>query len=241
MNNIEISIITSLFKGGDFIEPFLYDITNQSVFDECELLIIGGNSPHKKIEEYYIKQFQHKFGNISYCPLPEDPGIYGVWNVGVNNSSGKYLTNANIDDRKHKQNLEIMRNELDANPEIDLVYAENLETHRPNETFENNSAQMKFPSLPFSVENMFQVNSPHNNPMWRRSLHHRFGLFDASYRSAGDYELWLRAATQGAKFKKIELALGLYYRNPEGISSKKEYIDYNIQEFNEIKEKFRTT
>ena len=105
MNNIEISIITSLFKGGDFIEGFLFDITRQSVFEKCELLIIGANSPEAQIEEYYIKKFQKKFKNISYSSLDDDPGIYGVWNVAVEKSQGKYLTNANLDDRKDRHNL----------------------------------------------------------------------------------------------------------------------------------------
>ena len=238
MNNIEISIITSLFKGGDFIEGFLFDITRQSVFEKCELLIIGANSPEAQIEEYYIKKFQKKFKNISYSSLDDDPGIYGVWNVAVEKSQGKYLTNANLDDRKDRHNLEVMKNELDKNPEIDLVYGEYLETHMPNESFNENSARVKFPSLPFSIENMFKVNSPHSGPMWRRGLHDRFGMFDASYRSAGDYEMWLRAVQQGAQFKKIDQILSLYYRNPEGISSKKEYLDSNIKEFNEIKARY---
>ena len=238
MNNKEISIITSLFKGGDFIEAFLFDITQQSIFEKCELWIIGANSPHKEIEDHYIGKFQYKFDNIHYISLDSDPGIYGVWNIGVKNAKGKYLTNANVDDRKDRYNLEVMKNELDKNPDIDLVYGEYLETQLPNESFAENSARAKFPSLPFSIENMFQVNSPHSGPMWRRDLHDRFGMFDASYRSAGDYEMWLRAALQGAQFKKIDQILSLYYRNPEGISSKKENLDYNIKEFNEIKARY---
>ena len=235
MNNIDISIITSLFKGAEFIESFLFDITNQSIFENCELWIIGANSPDREIEEHHIGKFQYKFNNIRYVPLESDPGIYGVWNIGVNKSQGKYLTNANVDDRKYRNNLEIMKRELDADSSIDLVYGEYLETHVPNESFRSNSAKIKFPSLDFSYQNMLQVNSPHSGPMWRKDLHERFGLFDESYRSAGDYEMWLRAASQGSKFKKIHQILSLYYRNPEGISSKKEYLDHNIKEFHQIK------
>ena len=235
MNNINISIITSLFKGSAFIEGFLFDITNQSIFNECELLIIGANSPHKEIEDHYIGKFQYKFDNIKYISLDSDPGIYAVWNIGVKNAKGKYLTNANVDDRKHVNNLEIMKKHLDQDPSIDLVYGEYLETQLPNESFKHNTAQFNFPSLDFSVENMLKVNSPHSGPMWRKDLHERFGNFNDSYRSAGDYEMWLRAAFQGAKFKKINQVLSLYYRNPQGISSKKEYLDHNIKEFHQIK------
>jgi hypothetical protein len=63
---------------------------------------------------------------------------------------------------------------------------------------------------------MLQFNSPHNAPMWRKSLHDKIGLFNTRYKSAGDYELWLRAMLDGSKFLKIEEALAAYYNNPFG-------------------------
>ena len=44
--NPKISIITSLYKGGEYIKGFLEDIVNQTIFkDKCELIIIDANSP----------------------------------------------------------------------------------------------------------------------------------------------------------------------------------------------------
>ena len=55
--------------------------------------------------------------------------------------------------------------------------------------------------------------------MWRKGYHDKYGVFDTEYKSAGDWEMWLRGASQGAKFKKINQVLGLYYMNPRGIST----------------------
>ena len=61
--NPKVSIITSLYKGGDFIKGFLDDIVSQTIFDEkCELIIIDANSPDNEkdiILEYQKKQPQH--------------------------------------------------------------------------------------------------------------------------------------------------------------------------------------
>ena len=53
----KISIITSLYKGKDFIKGFLEDIVNQTIFKEkCELIIIDANSPDK--EKDIILEYQ---------------------------------------------------------------------------------------------------------------------------------------------------------------------------------------
>ena len=52
--------------------------------------------------------------------------------------------------------------------------------------------------------------------MWRRSLHNTYGYFREEFKSAGDYEFWLRIGKKEMFFRYPE-TLGLYYRNPEGI------------------------
>jgi len=74
--------------------------------------------------------------------------------------------------------------------------------------------------------------------MWRRQIHEKYGFFDAKYRSAGDWEMWLRAASQGSKFKKIDGALGLYYFNPTGISTNPDNFSWKQEEESEIYEKY---
>ena len=109
----------------------------------------------------------------------------------------------------------------------------------PNETFENTiaSAVLDFPE--YEIAHLFQVNMPHNCPVWRKYLHEEYGYFDEQYFSAGDYDMWLRAACKGELFIKINgrEPLGLYYRNPEGISSKISTLDKALKEGFYIREK----
>jgi hypothetical protein len=56
--------------------------------------------------------------------------------------------------------------------------------------------------------------------MWRKSLHDELGLFDTRYRSAGDYEFWLRCVVAGKNFRKINTPHVVYYQNPKGISTR---------------------
>ena len=140
----KISIITSVYNGDEFIQPFLEDMTRQTIFEEkCELILINANSPGN--EEEVIKEYIEKYpNNIVYKKLEKDPGIYGVWNIGVEMASGEYLTNANLDDRKALYSIERHARELYLNSEIDLVYADMMITDKPNETFETNNSYNRF-------------------------------------------------------------------------------------------------
>ena len=230
----KISIITSVYDGDEYIEQFLEDITRQTIFkDKCELLMINANSPGN--EEEIILKYQEKYpDNIVYRKLDEDPGIYGVWNLGVEMSTGEFLTNANLDDRKSPRQLEQLAYQLCATPSVDLVYADMLITDKPNETFEKNSADGKRYNFPeFSFDNLKMVNMPHASPLWRKTIHKKHGLFDSKYKSAGDWEMWLRAVSKGAKLKKIPGILGLYYFNPTGISTNPDNYDWKRKEENE--------
>ena len=237
----KISIITSVYDGDEYIRPFLEDITRQTVFkDKCELIMINANSPGN--EEEIILEYQNKFpDNIVYKKLDEDPGIYSTWNIGIEMATGEYLTNANLDDRKAINSIERHAAELSINEEIDLVYADMLITDQPNEVYEKNSCngrRYNFP--PFSLENLKMVNMPHASPMWRKEIHEKYGKFDDKYKSAGDWEMWLRAASQGSLFKKIENEiLGLYYFNPTGISTNPDNFGWKQKEEAEVYERYK--
>ena len=83
------------------------------------------------------------------------------------------------------------------------------------------------------------MNLPHNHPVWRRTLHDKFGLFDEQYGSAGDWEFWLRCVKGGAQFKLIPEDLGLYYFNPSGISTSTANQSWKRQEENRIREMYK--
>ena len=87
-----VSIITSLYNGDEFIEGFLQYITQQTIFDECELIIINANSPGN--EEPIINKYLEQYSNIVYTKLDHDPGLYAVWNMAIKMASADYVITA---------------------------------------------------------------------------------------------------------------------------------------------------
>ena len=229
-----VSIITSVYKGDEFIRPFLKDITRQTIFEKkCELILVNANSPGN--EEEAIQEYLEKHpDNIIYAKLDHDPGIYGVWNKAIQMSSGEYITNANLDDRKAANSLELHAKGLLQN-DVDLVYSDMAITTEPNETWESNTSNgRKYNMAEFSLHNLLRENMPHAAPMWKRSLHDKYGKFDERFKSAGDWEMWLRAASAGSQFKKINVFSNLYFFNPKGISTNPENNSWKREEEKEV-------
>lgn len=218
-NKHSLAIITSLYKGGKYIGPFLKNITEQTIFSQCILTIVDANSPDNEFE--LIDKYIQRFPNIRYIKLEERLGIYDTWNIAIRESDSDFITNANLGDFHRNDALEVKINALISSPQIDIVYTDVFYSFMENLSFDviaNANLKTNFTSEA-SKYNLLKYNFLHNAPMWRRSLHQKIGYFDTQYKSTGDWEFWLRAAFDNHSFMKIDDIVTAYYNNPGGIST----------------------
>lgn len=228
-----LSCYCPIYKGGVFIEDYMEDLTRQTIFKEVDFFILDCNSPDN--EEEVVKRYLG-YDNIIYSRLDKDPGLYAAWNQCINLTKGELLTNWNVDDRKSPWSLEVMRDALVLDTEIDLVYGNTVISTTANENWQSlQSAQTFICNQTNKWEDLLLNNNPHCMPMWRRSIHDKYGLFNESYKTAADADMWLRAAKQGSKMKKINETVGVYYQNPQGRSSNPETLQEMINEVNEMR------
>ena len=215
-----VTAIASLYRGGAFIDEFLDNVSSQSIFrDWCELIVVDAASPDGEADT--IRRYMAGFPNIRYVRTPERIGIYEAWNHAIRVSSGELLTNTNLDDLRRRDSFELQASALLELPEADVVYQDVLYSLEPHLPFERVAAfgfRSEVPRVTPAV--MLAFNPPHNAPMWRKRLHDELGPFDARYRSAGDYEFWLRCVAAGKVFHRIRTPHVVYYQNPEGISTR---------------------
>jgi len=237
MTKPRVSIITSIFKSERFMEHLFHDIARQSIFSECELILLNVDSPEN--EEKHILEFQKVFPqNVIYKRLNEQLSVYRTWNLGIDMASSDLLTNWNTDDRRTFNSLELQATELEKDPTLDVCFGPTLTTSKPNESVENCTSKIGFGCFDVTKETLLQNNSPHCLPMWRKDLHKRFGYFDTKYFSSADYEMWLRVLKGCGKFKKINNLIGSYYRNPYGISSNLATLEKAIAEVKEVQQRY---
>jgi glycosyltransferase involved in cell wall biosynthesis len=230
------SIFCSIYRGKKFIDGYLDDMFKQSIFSDIEFIFLDCASDEE--EQSILFKLANQFNNIKYIRLDKDPGLYAAWNIAVKLCSASVIGNWNIDDRKNKEGIEILLNQFDKHPELDLVYGFTYLSRIANEKYIDNSYNEIYPYLPHSLENLIRNNSPHCMPLWKRNIHDRFGYFDESYKTAADADLWLRCAVGGAKIAMVNHPVGLYYENPAGRSTNPETLNEMILEVHTMRQKY---
>jgi glycosyltransferase involved in cell wall biosynthesis len=213
-DEILVSAIVSTYNAEEFIRGCLEDLENQTIADKLEIIVV--NSGSQQNEESIVREFQEKYSNIVYIKTEQKEGVYSAWNRAIKVARGRFLTNANTDDRHRKDALEILSKELINNPEIALVYADQICTETPNATFETHNAVETHPQPDYNRERLLQGCCVGSQPIWRSSLHKELGYFDETLDCAGDWDFWLRVSEKYT-FKRVLEFLGLYYFNREGI------------------------
>ena len=214
-----LTAMVSVYRGAEWIQGCLENLREQTLFAQglLQVVVIDARSPES--EKSLVRPFLRKNPTrILYRRTWRRVTLYSAWNLAIRITSSRYLTSANVDDRHRMDALERLVEVLEGDSDVDGVYADQWITERPHETFANNSAKERWgwPDYDPAILRRRCILGP--QPVWRRSLHDRFGWFDASFASAGDWEFWLRCSAE-ARFLRIPEVLGLYYRNPRGLEA----------------------
>ncbi len=214
-----VSAIVSTFQSQRFIRGCLEDLFDQTLFHrgELEILVIDSASPQN--EGAIVAEFTARAPDrVRYLRTPTRETVYGAWNRGVALARAPYLTNTNTDDRHHPHCLQRLADALDAHPAASGAYADSIVTRDENVPFAQAQPFKTLAWPDFDRDCLFEFCYLGPHPLWRKSLHQRYGLFDAHLRSAGDYEFWLRLAAAGETFLHVTEPLSLYLENPQSIS-----------------------
>ena len=232
-----LTIITSVFNGDRYIEHFLDQIAKQTIYDECQHIVINANSPGN--EEEVILEFARTHPNLEYYRLDKDPGLYAVWNMAIKKSKADYLVNANLDDRLAPFAYELLLSELKNHPEIDLVYSDAYITTMPNQVFGKHVYESFYTVPEFSYKALQNGCFIGSHPIWRKSMNDKYGLFNEEFFCAGDWEMWLRAASQGSQFLHVKSLSAVNYSGPEALSSRRDLVEIRDWERNYINWKYQ--
>ena len=213
---LRVSALVSTYAAEDVMRGCLQDLVDQTLFAKGQLEIVVIDSASPQNEGAIVEEFQQRYPNIKYLRTAAREGVYMAWNRAARAASGCYLSNANTDDRHRPDALELMADALDANPEVALVYADSLVTRERDAHFATASLAGRFDWPAYLHEQALHGSFIGPHPMWRRQIHDELGWFDARYRVAGDYEMWLRIADHYPMLH-VDDSLGLYQFSETGV------------------------
>jgi hypothetical protein len=218
----EISVIVSIYRPGLLLDSLLGNIYEQTIFNRSEVILVLVEPLDSEIEELRI--FSSENSNVTLQIVDSRISIYEAWNLAVKASTAPLITNMNVDDLRSHDSLETQVSFMKLHPWTDVGYQDfyfMLDRDLDWASVQNVGARSQLNAVTLTDLAWFGINPPHNGPVWRRDLHTRFGLFEESLQSAGDYEFWMRIASAKAIFMKMSKSTVGYFVNPLGMSTSK--------------------
>jgi len=184
-----ISVIVAVLNGAKTLQKCIDSMAMQT-YPNREFLILDGGSQDRTVE-LLIKN-SHK---INYWISEPDHGIYSAWNKGLSQAKGDWICFLGADDYIwDSQVLERMAKRLKILPSgICVAYGQVMIVNDREEGLYQKGEQWHKAKKLFTQ----YMPIPHQGVMHRRSLFEQRGMFDDSFRIAGDYEMLLRELKTG--------------------------------------------
>ena len=224
-----IGILISCYMPEEHIDNFLDNLLSLESRKRLVPVVINAG-----MSEACAQKIRNSLENAGFFDhhFIDEPGckIYKAWNLGINilEDSVEFITNFNVDDRRHPLCLDIQAEYLNAFPRAMVSITDYTYFFKPTRNIKelysiNSDNNTLIPVV--NERTLINRNFPHSSPLWRRSLHHEHdcGLFNEDYSSAGDAEFWYRVSRKHSNaFSVISMPLSLYYQNPTGLSTRPE-------------------
>jgi len=179
-----ISIIVAVYNGANTLQRCIDSIARQSYANK-QLIIIDGGSNDGTLE---LLQANQQY--IDFMLSEPDTGISNAWNKGLVHVKGQWVCFLGADDYfRDDQVLSTLSKHLVQLPaSIRVAYGQIMLVNSIGEEL-----YLSGSPWPMVKERFKQLMSiPHPGTMHRSNLFEQFGLFNESFRIAGDYEMLLR-------------------------------------------------
>jgi glycosyltransferase involved in cell wall biosynthesis len=198
----KVDVLISLYRSGRFLSSKLANLKSLCGFDAIRFILLNCCDYDNESEIY--KDFAAS-PNVVVIEYKQDTTLYKCWNDGILASDSRYIMNSNVDDMLHPSYVIRCADFLDSNQDYGVVSSGVYITDKPNQVYTGWSKIGKMPLY------AYPLSSAGPCPMWRRSLHDEYGLFNPVCRSIGDAIMWEKWLRNGVKFGLIEEYMVLYY------------------------------
>jgi glycosyltransferase involved in cell wall biosynthesis len=195
----KVSVIIPAYNYADYLPEAIESVLNQT-FDDFELLVVDDGSTDNTRE--VMRTFVHD-PKVRYL-YQDNQGLAAARNAGIRNTHGEFVAFLDADDVWLERKLENQVDIMDSKPEVGLVYTDiyfidgegKILTDRQ---WARRRKKTMFEDLLFSNV----ITGSASSSLIRRECLDRVGLFDETFKSLEDLDLWLRIARH-SEFERVD-------------------------------------
>ena len=196
-NAQKVSIIVTTYNSADFIENCINSLLNQTI-DNIEITVVDDASTDNTVE------ILKKHSSIKVIELNENRGTYHARNIGIQYSSGEFITFQDSDDWSHPERIARQLLQLNNNPNTVANFSNFF---RVDEKTGLPSCRQNYPLLRLNISSM----------MIRKRILEDIGKFDDQRRIEADkrllHTILSKYGKDSVEYIKLPLAIGLLRKN----------------------------
>lgn len=196
-NTQRVSVIVTTYNSSTFIENCIDSLLNQSI-SNVEIIVVDDASTDNTLK------ILKKYPSIKVIELNENRGTYYARNIGIEYSSGEFITFQDSDDWSHPQRITYQLQQL-------------LNSQTTVANFSHFFRVDELTALPVCRQNYPLLRLNFSSMMLRREVFYEIGEFDAHKRIESDKKFFrlieLYYGENCVSYIKVPLAIGLYRQN----------------------------
>lgn len=226
INYPKISIVTSNFNGGKYLEQTILSVLSQN-YPNLEYIIIDGGSTDESIS--IVKKYENK---LAYWISEPDNGLYDGLQKGFDRATGEIMAWLNSDDMYHPNALLTVAEIFNSFKQIQWLQG--------NPTFFDEKNRIigcygitRWSKYDFYAGRYKWIQQ--ESTFWRKDLWQEAGRqMDLTLKYAGDMELWLRFFRHAKLYVTPALLGGYRFRSKDQLM-----LDHSNTYFLEAEEKLK--
>lgn len=212
-----LSVITSVYKGEDYLAPFFENLREQTLFPELELVLVL-NEPSAR-EKQLARDFQLHFPDeVEILHVQPRENLGTSWNRAWRSARAPYLAIWNVDDRRIVDSLQRQLTAMESHADWWLCYGDYLAVSDYGST----AGVRRY--TPEYRRSHFRRAFAQGGAFWlfKRDLFEKVGYFDEQFRVGPDMDLSLRMAVCGLEMGRCDGLLGYFTDAGVGLSTREE-------------------
>lgn len=210
---MKVSIVIPTYKRVDYLDRLLRSIEVQT-FKDFEVIVVDDNSPN--IIEYnpLIEKYKNIFKELRFITKKENRGAPHSRNIGIKEAKYDLIALVDDDDEwlplKLEKQVEVFEK---SNEKVGLVYTWTDVMNENREVVHNYRSELEGNLKKKILKECF-IPSP--SVMVRKKAIIEAGLFDESFPSCQDWDMWTRIIMKGYEVKVVKKMVTIYHKHNNG-------------------------
>lgn len=205
-----VSIVIPTFRRPDYLDRLLKSISLQT-YQDFEIIIVDDNSPNWNKYREVIDRYKAIFTNFHVIHKKTNKGAPDSRNIGIRNAKHALIALVDDDDEWMPEKLALQVSFMNQEPVSTGLLFTGARVHFDDKDEE----KLWLPnSSVYSLNDLLkECFIPSPTVMVRAEAINNAGLFDTSFLSCQDWDMWLRISQAGYAIKAIDQPLAIYHKH----------------------------